>query len=340
MRQFTLLRRVGVVALAAGLAVGLAACGGSSAGSAGASGSGSASSGAVAGGATKKVSVGVIPIVDVAPLYLGVQKGFFSKRGLDVTPKPAQGGAAIVPAVLAGEDQFGFSNVVSLLTAREKGVPLLVVAAGSSSTGDEANDVNAVLVGKGSTLKSAKDLAGKKVAINSLNNIGDTTIKTAVEKAGGDPDAVTFVEMPFPDMPAQLATGKVDAVWESEPFRSQIVAQGGRILFDNLTETYPKLQIATYFTSEQLKAKDPAMVAAFVAAINESMDYATAHPDEARAILATYTKITPDVAARIVLPAWPTQLDRESAQAVGAAAQKFGTLKRAPEIAKLYGQAG
>jgi NitT/TauT family transport system substrate-binding protein len=336
MRQFTLLRRVGVVALAAGLVAGMAACGGS--GSPG--GSGSAGSDAVAGGTIKKISVGVIPIIDVAPLYLGVQKGFFSKRGLDVTPKPAQGGAAIVPAVLAGEDQFGFSNVVSLLTAREKGVPLLVVAAGSSSTGDADSDVNAVLVGKGSTLKSAKDLAGKKVAINSLNNIGDTTIKTAVEKAGGDPDSVTFVEMPFPDMPAQLAAGKVDAVWESEPFRSQIVAQGGRILFDNLTETYPKLQIATYFASEQLKAEDPAMVAAFVAALNESMDYATSHPDEARAVLATYTKITPEVAAKIVLPAWPTQLDLESAKAVGAAAQKFGTLKRDPEVTKLYGQAG
>ncbi|HEY6795339.1 MAG TPA: ABC transporter substrate-binding protein [Kineosporiaceae bacterium] len=346
MRHLRWLRRVGVLAAVAALA----ACGGTSSTSAGmtsagstsagAASAGSSSSGAAAGGPAKKVAVGVIPIIDVAPLYLGVQKGIFTKHGLDVTPKPAQGGAAIVPAVLAGEDQFGFSNVVSLLTAREKGVPLLAIAAGSSSTGDATNDVNAVLVGKGSTLQSAKDLAGKKVAINSLNNIGDTTIKAAVEKAGGDPKSVKFVELPFPDMPAQLAAGKVDAVWESEPFRSAILGAGGRVLFDNLTETYPKLQIATYFTSEAVKAKDPQLVDNFVAAVNESMEYATAHPDEARAVLATYTKITGDVANKVVLPAWPTELDQQSATAIGQAAQKYGTLKKDPDVKGLYAVKG
>jgi NitT/TauT family transport system substrate-binding protein len=313
--------------LAVASAVGLAGCG-----------SDEPSSSDDDGGATTKtttVSVGVIPIIDVAPLYLGIQKGFFSSRGLEVKPVPAQGGAAIVPAVMTGSQQFGFSNVVSLLTAREKNLPLLSVAAGASSTGDPAADVNAVLVGKGSTLQSAKDLEGKKVAINSLNNIGDTTIKAAVEKAGGDPSKVNFVELPFPDMPAQLERGNVDAVWESEPFRSQILAAGGRILFDNLTETYPKLQIAQYFTTETYKKANAEVVENFVAGINESMEYAAAHPEEVRTVLGTYTKLTPEVAAKVVLPAWPTSLDKDSTTAVGDAAKKYGTLKEAPDVSGL-----
>jgi NitT/TauT family transport system substrate-binding protein len=312
--------------LAVASVVGLAGCGSDEPASP------SNAGGTTGAGKTTTVSVGVIPIIDVAPLYLGIQKGYFSSRGLDVKPVPAQGGAAIVPAVMTGSQQFGFSNVVSLLTAREKGLPLLSVAAGASSTGDPANDVNAVLVGKGSTLQTAKDLEGKKVAINSLNNIGDTTIKAAVEKAGGDPTKVTFVELPFPDMPAQLERGNVDAVWESEPFRSQIVAAGGRILFDNLTETYPKLQIAQYFTTETYKKANPEVVENFVAGINESMEYAAAHPDEVRTVLGTYTKLTPEVAAKVVLPAWPTELDKESTTAVGDAAKKYGTLTDAPDV--------
>jgi NitT/TauT family transport system substrate-binding protein len=304
---------LGMLAIVAGAA--LTGCGGSS--SAGGSAASAADGGSDAGAsgssaAVTKISVGVIPIIDVAPLYLGIQKGIFTKHGLEVTAKPAQGGAAIVPAVLSGENQFGFSNVVSLLTAREKGVPLISVAGGASSTGDPAKDVNAVLVAKGSTLQSAKDLEGKKVAINSLNNIGDTTIKTAVKKAGGDPSKVNFVEMPFPDMPAQLANGTIDAAWESEPFRTAILDAGGRILFDNLTETYPTLQIAQWFTSAKLKQEKPEVVANFTTAINESMTYATEHPDEARAVLGSYTKIATGVAAKIVLPKWPTTLDKES----------------------------
>src|SRR4051794_5141711 len=236
MSRFSSRRAVlSVLALVTGAA--LAACGsGSSTAGSPSSGAGASAGGSAANGAagSTKVTVGVLPILDVAPLYLGVQKGIFAKHGLDVSIKPAQGGAAIVPAFLSDEMQFGFSNVVSLLTAREKGIPILSVAAGSSSTGNADQDINAVLVGKGSTLKSAKDLEGKKVAINALNNIGDVTIATAVKKAGGDPTKITFVEVPFPDMPAQLASGTVDAVWESEPFRTQIIDAGGRILFDNL----------------------------------------------------------------------------------------------------------
>jgi NitT/TauT family transport system substrate-binding protein len=90
--------------------------------------------------------------------------------------------------VLAGEDQFGFSNVVSLLTAREKGRPAADRGRRRQFYRRPGKDVNAVLVGKGSTLQSAKDLAGKKVAINSLNNIGDTTIKNSGAEGGGRPE--------------------------------------------------------------------------------------------------------------------------------------------------------
>jgi len=326
-----------VLALVAGAA--LSGCG---SGSSGASPSASAAGGSSAAGsstttASAKITVGVLPILDVAPLYLGIQKGIFSKHGLEVTVKPAQGGAAIVPAILADEMQFGFSNVVSLLTAREKGIPLISVAAGSSSTGNAENDINAVLVGKSSTLRTAKDLEGKKVAINALNNIGDTTIATAVKKAGGDPTKIKFVEVPFPDMPAQLAAGTVDAVWESEPFRTAILGSGGRILFDNLTETYPALQIAQWFTSEKLKKSKPDVVTNFTTAMNESLEYATAHPDEARGILSTYTKIPADVAGKVVLPKWPTTLDKDSTKAIGEAAQGRGTLTKAPDVGGLLG---
>lgn len=320
-----------VLALVAGVA--LSGCG---SGGSGASSTVSAASGSGTAG-TVKVTVGVLPILDVAPLYLGVQKGIFSKHGLDVSIKPAQGGAAIVPAILADEMQFGFSNVVSLLTAREKGIPVVAVAGGSSSTGDPDSDINAILVGKASTLKTAKDLEGRRVAINALNNIGDTTIATAVKKAGGDPTKVKFVEVPFPDMPAQLASGTVDAVWESEPFRTQILDAGGRILFDNLTETYPTLQIAQWFTSEKLKKEQPDVVARFTAAMNESMDYATAHTDEVRNTLGSFTKTPAGVASRVILPKWPSTLDKESTTAIGEAARSRGTLAEAPDVSGLLG---
>ena len=46
------------------------------------------------------VEVGVIPIGDVASIYVGQQEGIFEEHGIDLTLTQAQGGAAIVPGAL------------------------------------------------------------------------------------------------------------------------------------------------------------------------------------------------------------------------------------------------
>ncbi|MFD0472469.1 ABC transporter substrate-binding protein [Nonomuraea thailandensis] len=74
------------------------------------------------------MKVSVIPILDVAPVYLGDQQGFFAAEGLKLELVTAQGGAAIVPAVVSGQVDFGFSNFTSLIVAASKGLPLKVVA--------------------------------------------------------------------------------------------------------------------------------------------------------------------------------------------------------------------
>src|SRR5689334_6758353 len=71
-------------------------------------------------GGVDKVKVGIIPIIDVAPIYLGQKQGFFSKRNIEVTMEAGQGGAAIVPGVVSGQFQFGFSNFTSLMIAQTK----------------------------------------------------------------------------------------------------------------------------------------------------------------------------------------------------------------------------
>src|SRR5262245_43656042 len=63
------------------------------------------------------VTVGVIPIADTAALYLGDSLGYFEEAGLDLTIETAESGAAIAPAVVSGDYQFGFSNNLSLLVA-------------------------------------------------------------------------------------------------------------------------------------------------------------------------------------------------------------------------------
>ena len=258
-----------------------------------------------------KITVAAIAIVDVAPLYLAKDKGFFTEQNLDVTIQNTQGGAESVPGVVSGQYQIAFANVISLLLGSAKGLPLKVIAAGNFSTG-KAEDFGGIIVPADSPIKTLKDLEGKTLSVNQINNIGGVTVRAAVRKAGADPDKIKFIEVRFPEMPAALAQKRIDAAWVVEPFLTVARSQGATVLDWNFADTAPNLMIAAYFTTKDYAAKNPDVVKRFTAAINKGLTHAAEHPDDARAILLTYTKIDKAIADKLNLPVWTPQINRES----------------------------
>ncbi|MDG4767144.1 ABC transporter substrate-binding protein [Solwaraspora sp. WMMD406] len=278
------------------------------------------------------VTVGVIPIVDVAPIYLGDEKGFFSKRGINLTMESGQGGAAIVPGVVSEQFQFGFSNVTSLLTAQTRDVPVKVVANGVASTGNADGDFGGVIVAGDSPIQTPADLAGKKIAVNTLKNIGDTSVRESVRKAGGDPDGIEFVEMAFAQMPAAIENGDVDAAWVVEPSLAIARDAGARVVAWNFVDTAANLTVAVYFTSTKLAQEDPELVSAFEEAMAESLSYANAHPDEVRTVLRSYTDIDQAILDSMTLPMWPTEINRASIQRVAELGLADGVFETEPDL--------
>jgi NitT/TauT family transport system substrate-binding protein len=284
---------------------------------------------------TTTVSVGVIPIVDVAPIYLGQEQGFFEDRGLELKMETASGGAAIVPGVMSDQFQFGFSNTTSLLIACDQGLGVQVVANGNNSTGQTGDDFGAVVVPADSSIQDAADLEGHTVAVNTLQNIGTTTVNASVRKAGGDPSEVEYTELEFPDMPAALESGDVDAAWVVEPFLTITTQAGARPVAWNFVDTAPDLMVANYFTSTQYAEDNPDVVAAFAGAMNESLEYAEAHPDEARQIVTTYTDIDSSLAEQLVLPTWPSEINRDAAGTLNDLAVDDGLIEQPVDLDRL-----
>lgn len=318
--------------LLAGLAVGSFLVAASACGS---SGGGGASDKNASSGGTTTVKVGVIPIVDVAPLYLGQQKGFFGKRGLKLSMTTAQGGAAIVPGVVSGQFQFGFSNMTSLMIAQSQNVPVKAVVNGVASTGVAGKDFGAITVKKGSPIKSPKELEGKKVAVNTLKNINETAVRESVRKAGGDPSEVKFVELAFDQMPAALDNGQIDAAMVVEPALATVKSQGATEIASSLVDVAKDLTVAMYFTSTQYEQKNPDVVKKFQEATAESLAYADAHPDEVRQVVTTYTKIPAATLAQVTLPKWPAEPNRASIEALEKLGEQDGLFKSAPDLDKL-----
>lgn len=285
-------------------------------------------------GGPDKIKVGVIPIVDTAPIWLGKDKGFFEDEGIDLEIETTTGGAAAVPGVVSGDFDFAFGNVVSLMVGADQGLPLEFVTNGTSSAGKEP-DFGAVLVPPDSPIKTPKDLVGKTVSVNNLKNIGDTTIRHSIELDGGDPEDVKFVEVPFPDAPAALDKKQVDAIWVLEPFMSQAIEGGARVVTYNYLDMSPKLDIAGYFTTKQYIAENKDLVERFTRAMNKSLDYAGENDQDVRDIVGTYTKIDEATRSKMVLPVFRSEFDRPSMELLGEAAVKYGTLENEPDLDSL-----
>ena len=285
--------------------------------------------------AATKVALGVIPIVDVAPVYLGKAKGFFSSRGIDLTLSPEQGGPPIIKGVLSGKYQFGFSNVTSLMAAEVDGAPLRGIAAGVASNGRAGRDFSAIVVPDGSPIRSAKDLAGALIGVNVLKSLGDTTVRQSVRKAGGDPGGIQFKAIPFPEMPGALQAHAIDAAWVVEPQLSEAIALGCQVVTSNLVDTAPNLTVAMYFTDNALQVKDPGLITRFSAAVAESLKYAAGHPEEVRNTVGTYTQISDSVRTSMILPEWPTDINRASLDRLATLGRQDGTFKQLPALDKL-----
>lgn len=281
------------------------------------------------------LNVGLMPVTDLAPVYLGIEKGFYAEEGLELNIMIAQGGAAIVPAVLSGEYDVGFSNVLSLLIADERGLPIKIIANASSSSQVRGADSVDVAVLEDSDIQRPRDLEGRTVATNALNNFGEIATRNSVEVDGGDPSKVNFVEIPYPNMPAQLAAGEIDAAWTSEPFRTQILEEGGRIIATPLLDLGDDADLAHYFTSEDTLASKGDLIDRFIDATYRSMDYAQANEDEVREIIQDFAGLDEDWANTVVLTRWPTVINLEALTALTDASIRYGVMEEARDFDEL-----
>lgn len=269
------------------------------------------------------VRVGVIPITPVAPVYLGVDQGFFEEEGLRVEPVPAQGGAAIVPAVQSGDQQFGFSNSVSLMIAQTQGLDVRVVAPGEAAPADREEDNSAIMVPPDSDIREPRDLEGARIGVNTLQNIAGLTVEASLAKMGVDTETIDLVEVPFPEMLSTTQSGDIDAGFFNEPFTTAAEQENLRTIVNPYAQTAPDLPIAPYFTTQQYIDENPEIVEAFQRGMERATQYARENPDEVRRILGTYTEIPPEVIEQINLPHLSPELRPENFQQLADLALEF-----------------
>lgn len=261
------------------------------------------------------VRVNYIPITDVTPLFVAIDRGYFAAEGLTIVPTPSTGGAAGVPGLMAGAFDVMYGNVVSTMLAQQQGFKLEVIAAGTKVLPDPV-DTSGMVARAGDGIKTGKDLEGKTVAVNTRNGIIWLFARSWIAKTGGDVSKVTFKEVAFPQMPDALRGKQIDAAFMVNPFFATSVNNATTFAFvaAPYREVQPGVEVGHYITTQDYFNKNRELLAKYNRAFRKGVVWYNDNlksPDLVR-IVSNFTKMQPELVAKLSLQRLPEVVDPDT----------------------------
>lgn len=273
-------------------------------------------------------------LIDTAPFQFALTKGYFAAEGLHVIPTQVAGGTESVPKVASKALDIGFSNWATVFAAEDANVGDFRLIAAATQSASNTMDVTTY---PGSGIRSLKDLPGKTLSTNSLDDVPLIALKALMRADHLDYSKIHVVVVHHPDAPQALAQHTIQAAIQLEPYKALSAAQiGARPVVDVFAPGGPtaNMPMDGYFTTAEFARKNPKTVAAFERAMRRGAADAS-DSDSVERLLPTYTKIDASTASKVSLPAFPTTVDARQLQRVADLMNEFGLLKHPVDVQPL-----
>lgn len=169
--------------------------------------------------ASNKVRVGYIGLTCEAPIFSAVEKGFFKEEGLDVSLVKCEWANYKDVLALGGFD-ITHHLVMYFLKPIEQGLDV-------KFTGGIHRGCLRVQAAKNGTISSIKDLRGKRIGVPGMGTPPFIFANRVLGANGIDPGKeITWRVFPAGELGLALDKGEVDAVADSEPIGSLLIAEG------------------------------------------------------------------------------------------------------------------
>lgn len=315
------MRRTIKVGLASLLAVMLTACGG------GAGGEESSSE-------LTEVTVGIVPFSPDAVLFHAMKEdGIFEKHGLKVTTVPAASPIAISAAMVSGQQQFGFITTPVLINANIAGTGMKCVSPVDGQVSKE-RDASALVASKESGITSLKDFSGTKFAVVQLGSINRLGAQKLFDEAGVTD--VEYLAIPFPQMPQALADSRVEGAVITSPFSQTAIDAGATVLAHPSSDIWPDGTIYCFAATAKYLDENPDVAEAFQDAMKESILYTKDHEEEVLQTLVEHLKLTPDQAAKQIIPSnYVPEINTDSIDSIQQEMKRQGDIDTTVDAAEL-----
>ena len=225
-----------------------------------------------------------------AQVYYALDQGYFKKAGFDVSIGTINSGAAVATAVSGGSYDIGQTSIAALAVAHARGISFALIAPGAAYS--SKTPTSELIVSAASPIRSAGDLSGKTVAVFGLKGLTQLAVQAWLEQNHVDSSAVKFTELPFTQMPAALASKRVDAAFVAEPALDEALRAGAKIVGHPYDAVASDFLVGGWFVTSAYARAHPDITRRFAAVMAEASRWANAHHDASARILEKYTKQT------------------------------------------------
>lgn len=283
-------------------------------------------------GQDTNVVVAAVPATGATGLYIAEQRGLFTAAGLHVTIESSVSAADVVPDLLKGSINVSLGQWTSAIAVQQTGVALRAVAPGNSG----GPGLEELVTAANSPITSLSQLRGKTIAVNALAGLSQILTESVLSTGGVTPSQVHFTVIPFPNMAEALAKHQVDAAFMVQPYLGQALASHEVTKLADIdqgaTADFP---ITGYVITASWQQKDPAVVAAFLRALDEGQQLAATNRADVNQAIVHYIPITAQTAAKMTLGAFPQSVSQADLQRVASLMQQYGLLPKSADIATL-----
>ena len=201
-------------------------------------------------------------------------------------------GAPEMQAMMAGELDFAYVGSPPFITAVSNGLGGKIIA-GVQIQGSD------LVLRNDALYESPKDLKGLRIATFTAGTIQDTMLREWLSSSGVNPDTDVEISGMGPgDATTAMLAGQVDAVFLPHPSPVTITDAGiGRIIVQS-GEMIPEHACCVLIVSDYMILNHPEIVLAFLKGHMVGTEYSLENPEEAAAIMASYTGQEADVILR------------------------------------------
>lgn len=219
-----------------------------------------------------------------APLFAGLEQGFFEEEDINLTIRPPSAGQQNEVFIGTGREEFGLANADSFIKARGSGLPVVAFMA------DQPDTPFSVITLTESGIDTPEELKGKKLSWFQTNVKG---LLEPLLKAGGlTLDDIEFVVVSRGAEQQLLAAKQTDALFGYSFGQSLTMEMKGYpTTVMALADYGVKFYGTVFYTSEDLLEDNPDLVERFARAVLKSYLWTDLHNREA---VEEIIKVSPD----------------------------------------------